>query len=89
MGLASSGDAIWQALCRDWGRANSENKLLLENRLWRSGAADPAARYQGLRAPCQIELCLVRLGGGRNAGGHDVNQYVELVGTDLTILLEI
>lgn len=43
-GLASSGDAIWQVLCRDWGSANSENKLLLENRLCQSGAADPAAR---------------------------------------------
>lgn len=89
MGLASSGDAIWQALCRDWGRANSENKLLLKNRLCLSGAADPAARYQGLRALCQNELCLERWGGGRNVQGHDVNQYVELVGTDLTVLLGI
>lgn len=75
--------------CRDWGRAKSENKLLLENRLCQSGAADPAARYQGLGALCQNELCLVRSGGGRNTRGHDVNQYVELVDTDLSILLEI
>lgn len=81
-GLASSGDAFWQALCRDWGRANSENKLLPENRLCQSGAANPAARYQSLGAPFQNDLCLVRLGGGKNTRGCDANPYLELVAVD-------
>lgn len=55
-GLFSSGDAIWQILCKDWGKANSENKLLLECRLLQSEAADPAGRYQSPGAWFQSEL---------------------------------
>lgn len=66
-GVFSTGDAIWQILCKDWAGANSENKLLLECRLPQSEAADPAGRYQSSGAPFQNELRWVRSGETRNA----------------------
>jgi hypothetical protein len=64
-----SRDAIWQTLCNDWGRANSENKLLLGCRLPGSEAADPAGRYQSLGALFQNELCQV---GSEKLGTDEV-----------------
>lgn len=78
-GLFSSGDAIWQILCKDWAGANSENKSSLECRLPPSEAADPAGRYQSSGALFQNELRWVRSGEAGNTRGQDDNRYLKLV----------